>query len=104
MVARSNIDYARGVYLIDGQPMTVLECYTYKGHGPFWKGRYRVAGKYLFRYFGRQDPRLGAQALPAYRFPNRRTHTVSGVEYTMQKSQRAARNFIGGEDEYSSYT
>jgi hypothetical protein len=66
-------DYARGVYLIDGQPMTILECYNYKGRGPFWMGRYRIDGKYQRKYFGKRDPRVGAQLLPGYRFPNRRT-------------------------------
>lgn len=76
MVARSNTEVTRGVYLIDGRPMTILEHYTYKGYGPFWIGRYRVNGKYFFRYFAKHDPREGAEALPGYRFPDRRTHPV----------------------------
>jgi hypothetical protein len=70
-MAMASTDYARGVYLIDGQPMTVLESSTYKGKGPFWKGRYRVDGKYYFKYFGKTDPRESATPLPGYRFPNR---------------------------------
>ncbi|HZR41708.1 MAG TPA: hypothetical protein VFB12_16425 [Ktedonobacteraceae bacterium] len=72
-MALASTDYARGVYLIEGQPMTVLECYNYKGKGPFWKGRYRVDGIYRFKYFGKTDPRANATHLPGYRFPNRRS-------------------------------
>jgi hypothetical protein len=54
--------------------MTILECYNYKGRGPFWKGRYRVNGRYFFKYFGKRDPRVKAAFLPGYRFPDRRTH------------------------------
>jgi hypothetical protein len=70
----TSTDYARGVYLIDGHPMTILECYNYKGRR-FWRGRWREEGKYRFRYFGQKAPRQfeGAQLLPGYRFPDRRT-------------------------------
>lgn len=66
-------DYQRGVYEVDGQPMSIIERYDVRGNGPYWLGRWRVDGRYQYKYFKDGDPRPGARHLPGYRFPDRRT-------------------------------